>query len=146
MLRPNPQPACAILVKRGDPFALESSGIAGREHRDPDAIEADQPAERAQPEIAVTGLDDRRDRVLRQALLSRPDRLDVLVGTLVISLTQSRSALLESRRETGQYHQRHDQQLWKCVFVIHAQPISWPQCVSRPIVWPVSVHVKQQSS
>src|SRR5205807_1463249 len=43
-----------------------------------DAVEPHQPLDGADPEIAVTRLEDRRDVVVRQRLWSSPDALDVL--------------------------------------------------------------------
>ena len=88
--------ARAIHVQRPDTQAADASDAAV-EHHEPDAIEAHQAAERGQPQIAVAGLEDVVDRVLREAVFDRP-RVEALLRVCEgptarkpISQTQRRS-------------------------------------------------------
>src|SRR5690606_36539006 len=68
----DPEHAVPCFVQRGDARARQAGRVAGIEHREAVAIEADQPAERAEPQIAVAGLQNRVDRVLWQTVGGPP--------------------------------------------------------------------------
>ena len=63
--------ACALLLRIPGRVALV-------EHRELHAVEADQAALGAEPDVAVAGLENRLDRVLGQAVVGLPDLVGVL--------------------------------------------------------------------
>ena len=61
-----------------DPVVVHRRRVAGVEDREAHAVETDQAFLRAQPEIAVASLEDRRDGVLREARIAGPHVVAVL--------------------------------------------------------------------
>ena len=68
----DPQPSVRR-QQRGQRTALQQRRIRAVEDREIHAIEASQPVDRRKPEIAVGGLCDGADRVVRQAVRGGPD-------------------------------------------------------------------------
>lgn len=77
----NPQGAVGILMKRRDPVGGKTRGVGDVEGREGDAIEADQAGiGRADPQVAVAGLQERPHHVLRQAIPGGPDLQGIAGG------------------------------------------------------------------
>jgi len=71
-LLPDPKGSRRILIQARNPATLQRRGGRTIYDRKPHTIKSDQPAISPQPQITVPSLDDGRDRVLRQTVLSLP--------------------------------------------------------------------------
>jgi hypothetical protein len=60
---PDPDNSLGVLIQRGDPAILEALRIGGVENLEVVTIELGDAVIRARPEIAFSGLQERRDRV-----------------------------------------------------------------------------------
>jgi hypothetical protein len=81
--RPDPKAAGSIFVQRLDVAVCEAARISLVENGETHAVEPDEPALGAEPDVAVAGLEDRLNRVLRKAVLGSPDLMRVLRDRLV---------------------------------------------------------------
>ena len=86
----DPQSAGSILKQVGDGIALELRCVLGIEGDKVDAIEAHQASIGAQPQIAVAGLQDGVDGVLRQTGIGAPGLVAVVVERLVADRAPAR--------------------------------------------------------
>ncbi len=75
---PDPQRAARILHQIADPDVGGSGRNDVFKGSKADAVEADQTGLGAEPQISVAGLEDRKNRGFRQALLHLPDSMHVL--------------------------------------------------------------------
>ena len=80
LLRQQPQNAVAILMQTGDAVARQALVVAGVEDREADTVEACQPVEGGDPQVAVAGLQDVGEGLHGQAVLDRPDLVHPAVG------------------------------------------------------------------
>ncbi len=76
--RADPEGARPVLVEGLHVRVLEGRGILLVEDHEAHAVEADEALLGAEPEVTVARLDDGANRVLRKALLGRPDAVPVL--------------------------------------------------------------------
>ena len=74
----DPQRVLIVFHQVRDPHVGAGHAVHFIDRREADAVELHQAGLRAEPQIAVVGLDDRIDPRLRQALLHLPDPVDVL--------------------------------------------------------------------
>jgi hypothetical protein len=77
--RADPETAVAAGGEGQDPRVLDAGGVAGVEDGEADAVEADEPAEAPDPQIAVAGLGDGLDELLGQAVTGQPHVVSVAV-------------------------------------------------------------------
>ena len=77
--RADPQTSLAILLEEADVVAFERRCVFLVENREVETVETDESFLRSDPEIAVLGLDDRLDGVLRQSVFGRPCLVTKLV-------------------------------------------------------------------
>jgi hypothetical protein len=72
-VRADPESALAVRQQREDALAHERRGVPLVEHAEADAVEADEPLVGSEPQVAVPGLGDGVDGVLREAVVAPPD-------------------------------------------------------------------------
>ena len=99
---PDPESRGAILRQRPDLALLELARYPVVEAREPHAVEAGEPAARADPQVAVSRLDDGVDVVLREPVRLLPQVDDVL-GRPLLGRRSGRPA-----DRAGQQRQRED--------------------------------------
>src|SRR6266567_5109773 len=71
-LRAGPEVTIGCAEQRAEAVTLDARGIASVVRGEPNAIEADETIKRCEPKIAVRGLTDCSDYVLRQPVISAP--------------------------------------------------------------------------
>jgi len=97
--RPDPERAVGTLRERQDPIDVTTGAVASIDQTEGGAIEPRQSAERAHPQIAVAGLDDRVHGVLRQAVRGGP-LIDGVFGR-----GRERTSLLRQERGLERQHE-----------------------------------------
>src|SRR5579859_664674 len=81
--RADPESSFTILIKNADIVVPDRVCVCLIEDLELKPVKAHQPFLGADPKIAVAGLKQRLDAVLRQAVLRAPNRMDVLRNRLV---------------------------------------------------------------
>jgi len=76
----DPERALGVLVQPVEPVARQAGAVRGVKDRKAVAVEADQPVEGRQPQVAVAGLDEVVDLVDGQPVLNRPPLDEVVEG------------------------------------------------------------------
>ena len=82
-LQAHPEGTLAILVEGKYTIASKAFRVGDVEHGEPVAVEATEPAESGQPQIAVARLENIVYHILRQAFFRGPDPMHVLPGDVV---------------------------------------------------------------